>query len=174
MMSWHEEPIAKHHDRKTFDCGNAHLNDFLQHHARRSHDIGGSKTFLAIDDTDGRTILGFYSLAPTSIEPEEVPSTIRKGLARHQVPGFRLTRLAVSLGLQGQGLGGQLLLAAGRRCLCAAAEVGGVVLAVDAKDDRAADWYRTFGAISLADKPLALLLPLATIAAALRAGGHDL
>jgi len=173
-MPWHEEAVGKHHDRKSFDCGSAELNDFLQRYARQSHDLGGSKTFLAVDDGDGRSIRGFYSLAPTSIQPERVPAEIRQGLGRHEVPGFRLTRLAVSLPLQGQGLGGQLLLAAGRRCLRAAAEVGGVVMAIDAKSERAADWYRTLGALPLAETPRSLLLPLATIAAALKAAGHDL
>jgi hypothetical protein len=58
-------------------------------------------------------------------------------------------------------------LAAGARALALAAEVGGVVLAIDAKDDRAADWYQLFGAVRLLDDPLKLVLPLSTIAAAL-------
>jgi GNAT superfamily N-acetyltransferase len=57
------------------------------------------------------------------------------------VPGFRLARIATDLRWQGQGLGGQLLATAARRCLRAAAEVGGVVLIIDAKNDRAARWY---------------------------------
>jgi GNAT superfamily N-acetyltransferase len=73
--------------------------------------------------------------------------------------------------LQGQGIGGQLLLAAGRRCLLASAEVGGVVLVIDAKNERAAGWYAGYGAVPLLDAPLSLLLPLATIEAALRKAG---
>ncbi len=73
--------------------------------------------------------------------------------------------------LQGQGIGGQLLLAAGRRCLLAAAEVGGVVLVIDAKNERVAGWYASYGAVPLLDAPLSLLLPLATIEAALKKAG---
>jgi hypothetical protein len=69
--------------------------------------------------------------------------------------------------VQGQGLGGQLLLAAGRRCLRASVEVGGVALAIDAKSDRVVGWYASYGAVPLLDAPLTLLLPLATIEAAL-------
>jgi len=72
---------------------------------------------------------------------------------------------------QGQGIGGQLLLAAGRRCLWAAAEVGGVVLVIDAKNKGVAGWYAGYGAVPLLDAPLSLLLPLATIEAALRKAG---
>jgi hypothetical protein len=77
----------------------------------------------------------------------------------------------VDRGVQGQGIGGQLLLAAGRRCLLASAEVGGVVLVIDAKNERVAGWYASFGAIPLLDAPLSLLLPLATIEAALKKAG---
>ncbi len=171
MTAWHEEPIHKKHDRKSFDCGEEALNQFLRSYARRSHELGGSKTFLAIDDAGGKTILGFYSLSPAAVEYARTPETIRRGLARHDVPGFRLARLAVDRRSQGQGIGGQLLLAAGRRCLLASAEVGGVVLVIDAKNESVAGWYAGYGAVPLLDAPLSLLLPLATIEAVLKKAG---
>jgi GNAT superfamily N-acetyltransferase len=171
VTGWHEEPIQKKHDRDEFDCGEGALNEFLRRHARKSHDLGGAKTFLAIEDGDGKTIHGFYSLSPASVDYARTPEIIKRGLARHDVPGFRLARLAVNIKSQGQGLGGQLLLAAGRRCLSAAAEVGGVVLVIDAKNERVAKWYASYGAKPLLDAPLTLLLPLATIEAALQKPG---
>lgn len=171
MASWHEEPISKKHDWDAFDCGEQALNEFLRRHARKSHDLGGAKTFLAIDDGDDKTILGFYSLSPASVEYARTPEIVKRGLARHDVPGFRLARLAVDRKLQGQGIGGQLLLAAGRRCLVAAAEVGGVVLVIDAKNEKVAGWYASYGAVPLLDAPLTLLLPLTTIEAALKKAG---
>lgn len=170
MKSWHEETVSKKHDRETFDCGDEALNEFLRRYARKSHERGGAKTFLAIEDA-GDTILGFYSLSPASVDYARTPEILRRGLARHEVPGFRLARLAVDRRFQGQGIGGQLLLAAGRRCLWAAAEVGGVVLVIDAKNKRVAGWYAGYGAVPLLDAPLTLLLPLATIEAALRKAG---
>jgi GNAT superfamily N-acetyltransferase len=168
VASWHEEPISKKHDRDAFDCGEEALNEFLRRYARKSHDLGGAKTFLAIDDGDNKTILGFYSLSPASVEYARMPETVKRGLARHHVPGFRLARLAVDRKLHGQGIGGQLLLAAGRRCLMAAAEVGGVVLVIDAKNETVAGWYASYGAVPLLDAPLTLLLTLATIEGALK------
>jgi len=172
MPPWHEEPISKKHDREGFDCGEDSLNEFLRRHARRSHELGGAKTFLAIDNADNETILGFYSLSTASVAYARTPEIVRRGLARHDVRGFRLARLAVDLKLQGQGLGGQLLLAAARRCLLASAEVGGVVLVIDAKNERVAAWYASYGAVPLLDAPLSLLLPLATIEAALKKAGQ--
>jgi GNAT superfamily N-acetyltransferase len=168
---WHEEPIAKHQDRAGFDCGDAALNEFLQKHARQNHERGASKTFVAVEE-DGKTIVGYYSLCPASVEYARAPEVVRKGLARYEVPAFRLARLAVRRDLQGQGLGGQLLLLAGKRCLWAAAEVGGVVLVIDAKNERVARWYALYGAVPLADAPLMLVLPLETIRAALREAGR--
>ncbi len=167
ISAWHEEPISKRHNRDTFDCGEAALNEFLQRHARKSHDVGGAKTFLAISDADKETILGYYSLSPASVAYARTPELVRRGLARYDVPAFRLARLAVDLKAQGHGLGGQLLLAAGKRCLLAAAEVGGVALLIDAKNARVAAWYQGYGAIPLLDTPLSLLLPLRTIEMAL-------
>ena len=63
------------------------------------------------------------------------------------------------------------MLAAGRRCLLASAEVGGVVLVIDAKNERVAGWYAGYGAVPLLDAPLSLLLPLATIEDALKKAG---
>ncbi len=171
MAAWHEEPINKAHDRGVFDCGEEALNEFLRRYARKSHELGGAKTFLAIDDADNKTVFGFYSLSPASTGYSRTPEIIRRGLARHDVPGFRLARLAVDRRMQGRGLGGQLLLAAGKRCLLASAEVGGVVLVIDAKSERVAGWYAGYGAVPLLDAPLSLLLPLATIEAALKKAG---
>ena len=171
VTAWHEEPISKKHDREAFDCGDEALNEFLRRYARKSHERGGAKTFLAIDDAGDRTIVGFNSLSPASVDYIRTPEITRRGLARYDVPGFRLARLAVDRRWQGRGIGGQLLLAAGRRCLLAASQVGGVVLVIDAKNESVAGWYASYGAVPLLDAPLTLLLPLATIEAALKRAG---
>lgn len=169
---WYEEPIAKQHDRKAFDCGDAAMNAFLHKYARQSHDSGGAKTFAAIDAENGRTILGFYSVAPASIAYANVPAIMKRGLAQHDIPGFRLARLATDVKFQGEGLGGQLLALAARRCILASAEVGGVLLIIDAKNERAAKWYTSWDAIALEAKPLTLFVPLARFAEALKAAGQ--
>ena len=166
VPAWYEEPIAKHHNRKAFDCGDTAMNEFLHRYARQSHDAGGAKTFLAIDNADNTTVLGFYSLAPGALAYADTPEMVRRGLARHDVPGFRLARIATHVRVQGKGLGGQLLAAAGRRCLLAAAEVGGVVLIIDVKNERAADWYVAYGAVPLANTPRTLVMSLTAFATA--------
>lgn len=46
----------------------------------------------------------------------------------------------------------------------AASVVGGTILIIDAKNDRAAAWYASHGALPLLDTALTAVLPLATIA----------
>jgi GNAT superfamily N-acetyltransferase len=180
--AWHEEPIAKKHDRKGFDCGQEDLNRFLQQYARQAHEHGASKTYVAVDEADGKTIVGYYTLSPAQVDFYRVPEVARlkletrdvlPRLGRHDVGGFRLARLAVSKSLQGQGIGGQLLAAAARRCMRASQELGGTALMIDAKDERVAQWYASYGAVRLNDAPLSLLLPYGLLAAAVRKAGKE-
>ncbi|MDO8776007.1 MAG: GNAT family N-acetyltransferase [Burkholderiaceae bacterium] len=171
LPPWHEEPISKKHERKNFDCGQPKLNEFLIEHARQSHERGAAKTFLAIDDGDGKTVYGYYCLSPASVEYARTPETVRRGMGRYDIGAYRLGRLATRIDLQGQGLGGQLLLAAARRCLRVAQEVGGTVLLIDAKDEQAATWYASYGAMPLLDAPNTLVLSLDLVAAAFKASG---
>ncbi|AGB42823.1 GNAT family N-acetyltransferase [Mesorhizobium sp. ESP6-5] len=171
LPSWHEEPIAKRHDRASFDCGDLQMNEFLQRFARQSHDQNAAKTFCAIGDTASERVLGFYTIAPSAVAHEAVPAALTRGLARHEVSGFKLGRLATDRTVAGQGLGGQLLAAAALRCLRLAGEGGGILLIIDAKSERAAKWYASYGAERLTGSDLTLVMPLAAFAADLRAKG---
>ncbi len=170
-MDWREEPIGRQHDRKRFDCGVPDLNEYLSRYARQNHESGGAKTFVAVSPAEPARVLGFYSISPGSIEFARVPANLTRKLGRYDVPVFRLGRLAVDRSMQGQGLGGDLLLASGERALAVASQVGGVALAIDAKDDKAARWYERFGALPLLDDPLKLILPLGVVADAIRTAG---
>lgn len=166
-LDWREEPIARHHDREGFDCGSAELNEYLARYARQNHETGGAKTFVAVSPAEPKQVLGYYTISPGAIEFARMPAVLTRKLGRYEVPVFRLGRLAVAVQCQRRGLGGELLLAAGFRALAVAAEIGGVALAIDAKDARAAAWYKRFGAMPLLDDPVKLVLPLATIAQAI-------
>ena len=169
---WEEAPIGRKHDRGTFDCGDADLNLYLQKFARQNHESGGAKCFVAVPADAPTRVLGFYTLSPASLEYRRTPTLARKGLGRYDVPVFRLGRLAVDHSVQGRGLGGALLLRAADRCLRVAQDVGGVALLIDAKNDRAALWYESYGALRLEDAPLSLVLPLSVAAEALAHGSR--
>lgn len=171
---WHEEAIFRRQDRKGFDCGQADLNAFLAQYARQAHESGASRTYVAVDSGDGVTIHGYYTLSPAQVAFHRVPLIARPTGGRYAVGGFRLGRLAVSLPLQRKGLGGQLLVAAARRCMRASMEIGGTALMIDAKNDAVAAWYQRYGAVPLHDQPLALLLPFSLLRQALTAAGKPL
>ena len=169
LPAWREEPIARSHDRRSFDCGDAAMNDFLRRFARQSHEQNASKTFCAIDDAVVGRILGFYTITPSAIAYAEAPPSMTTGLAQHEIAGFKLARLATDVSVAGRGLGGQLLAAAALRCLRIATQAGGLLLIIDAKSERAADWYASYGAEPLSGKPLALAMSLSTFAPDLKA-----
>ena len=148
-------------------------NTTARQYARQVHEHGASKSSVAIDDADGKTILGYYTLSPAQADFYRVPEVARLNLGRHDIGGFRLARLAVSKSLQGQGVGGQFLVAAARRCMRASQEVGGTALMIDAKDEKVAQWHASYGAVRLHDAPLSLLLPYALLTAALRKAGKE-
>jgi len=169
-LVWAEASLVKLHDRESFDCGDADLNVYVRRYARQNHESGGAKCFVATPIDVPTRILGFYTLSPASLDYARTPALAKKGLARYDVPVFRLGRLAVDQSVQGRGLGGALLLRAADRCIRVAQEVGGVALLIDAKGDRAALWYESYGAVRLADAALSLVLPLSVAADAFARG----
>jgi len=69
--------------------------------------------------------------------------------------------------MRGQGVGELLLADAIRRILGAGRSIAVFAIVVDAKDERAADFYKTFGFRVFPQHPKRLFLPTATAAAAL-------
>jgi predicted N-acetyltransferase YhbS len=106
-----------------------------------------------------RRIAGYYTLAAGNIPLSEVPEALAKRLPRYPaVPVARLGRLAVHLDYRGQRLGAALLwdaLLRARR-----SELAVFALVVDAKDDRAAAFYRYHGFMAFGSLPRQLVLPL--------------
>ncbi len=111
----------------------------------------------------GSRVIGYYTLAAGAVSFERLPVEAARKLPRHPVPVVLLARLAVDVTARGEGLGEALLLDALDRALRLSASLGIHAVEVDALDDAAAGFYRKYGFISLADDPLHLYLPMATI-----------
>lgn len=93
---------------------------------------------------------------------EDLPEDLVRKLPR-KIPGIRLGRLAVDRSVQGQGLGEHLLMDAIERSRRVLEHVGVHALFVDAKDERAAAFYRKYGFRPLPTDRLRLVLPLASL-----------
>ncbi len=124
-----------------FDCGQAALNQSLQRHALVNQKANRAQTYVGCQ---GDVVIGFYSLAVGSVDPQSAPSRVMKGLARHPVPVMILARLAVDKEHQRKGLDQALLKDALLRT-AQAAEIAGIrCLLVHAKDDAARQWYESW------------------------------
>jgi GNAT superfamily N-acetyltransferase len=149
------------HEVKYFNCGNEILNKWLQQTARQHQKNSISQTFVLAEEDAPGTVLGFYALALRAMTPsEELPADVAKKLP-WSVPGITLARLAVQEGEQGKRYGEDLLVDAMIRARNASKGVGGWALFVDAKDQKAAAFYRKYGFTPLPSNPLMLFMPFA-------------
>lgn len=147
-------------DRRGFNSGSEPLDRYFQ--AQVGQDIRRrvASCFVAMS-SDGR-MAGYYTLASASLLLADLPSALKKKLPRYPtVPAVRMGRLAVDQDFRGMGLGAALLADALVRV--ARAEIAAYALMVDAKDEVAAAFYRHHGFMALADLPLTLFLPLASV-----------
>lgn len=150
------------HDRRAFDSGSAPLDAWLRQMAQQHQRRGISKTFVATAADAPSRILGYYALTVCEVIAEDLPEDLARKLPR-RVPGIRLGRLAVDRSVQGQGLGELLLVDATKRARLVLEHVGVHALFVDAKDARAAAFYRKYGFRALPGDPLTLVLVIAGI-----------
>ena len=153
-------PLTGNHDRQSFDCGRAELNNWLRQVARQHQDKGLSKTFVAMHDEEPACICGFYALTLAEIDRRFLPDAYQKKLPQ-RIPGVRLGRLAVDLRYQKKSLGELLLVDAISRTRRIHQDAGVVGLFVDAIDDHALGFYRHYGFLSIPDNPLLLVYPIA-------------
>ncbi len=78
---WEVAPLAKRHDRASFDCGNAELNSFLQHFARQNQSENIGRTWVATA-TGNPHVLGFYMLTVASVSRDRFAAEEVKRLPR--------------------------------------------------------------------------------------------
>ena len=103
-----------------------------------------SQTFVAVSE---KAVIGFYSLVVSEVKHADAPERVAKGMPRHPIPLMILARLAVHSEWHGRRIGAGLLLDALGRTLQVADIAGTRALAVHAKDDSTASFYRHFGFI---------------------------
>ena len=164
------ELLSREHDRQGFRCGERDLDDYLKRTARQHNDKGLSRTFVLADSDEPAKILGFFTLASCEVVATELPPKFaRKYPAR--APAAKLARLAVASDRQRQGLGGLMMVDAMQRTLAVAENIGIIGFFVDAKNQGAREYYTQYGFVALPDHPLALFLPLATLASAVETLG---
>lgn len=155
------EPLGRHHDRESFACGVAVLDDYLRRRASQDARRRVARVFVAVGDAPGE-IAGYYTLSAASFEKDVLPASLAKRLPHYPVPAVVIGRLAVSRAFQGRGLGEMLLLDAIRRVVRASAVIAAYAVVVDAKNDPTRAFYERYGFRAFPSTPLRLFLPLET------------
>jgi GNAT superfamily N-acetyltransferase len=136
------EKLNRRHAVENFSCGKPELDRFLIRHALQAQQAGSAQTFVGLSD---ETVIGYYSLVVGEVRHAEAPERVGKGMPRFPIPLMVLARLAVDHGWHGRRIGAGLMLDAFGRTLQVAELAGIRALAVHAKDESAAAFYRHFG-----------------------------
>lgn len=161
-------------DVESFDCGDEPLNNYLRRYAwTNQQKVSIGVTYVAIDEAASRTVLGYFTLATSSIPRDKLPKKHVRGLPPYDLPLILLARLAVDKRFSGRGLGHALISEAFKTILRVAEDVGCRCVITDAYRDKAG-WYARYGFIPVEgaahDGPQKMFLDIRTIRAALQHG----
>jgi GNAT superfamily N-acetyltransferase len=154
-----------------FDCGDEPLNSYLKRHAWANQQkslIG--VTYVALDESAPRTVIGYFTLAMASVPRDAFPKKYVRGLPPYELPLILLARLAVDRRFSGKGLGHALISEAFKVALRVADDVGCRCIITDAYRERVA-WYARYGFVALEgaaeNGPQRMFLDIRTIRMAL-------
>src|SRR5271155_4488713 len=107
---------------KDFDCGNPQLNEYLRRYAHNNQRRMFGVTYVAVCcSTNPCKVIGYFTLANTSISRQGMPEDFLKGTPKYQsLPAFLLARLAVDSQFQRKQIGELLLSRCFEFCLTVA------------------------------------------------------
>ncbi|MGD8589058.1 MAG: GNAT family N-acetyltransferase [Chromatiales bacterium] len=149
-------PLGKQHDRKSFDCDERSLNDYLHQYASQDIKRRINKVFVASLPEAPQQVIGYYDLSAGSLDANDLPEWLRRRLPGYPVPVVLLGRLAVAKPHQGKGLGAILMADALQRIALANQVMAVYAIVVEALNNQAAEFYQQFGFIPLPSQPLKL------------------
>jgi ribosomal protein S18 acetylase RimI-like enzyme len=162
------EPLRKSHDRASFTCGEPSLEDWFRKRASQDDKRNVARVFVAVDRSRGNTVVGFYSLSAFTLTLDSLPGELARRLPRYDaIPAALIGRLARSETVRGQGVGELLVADAIKRVLAADATLAIFAIVVDSMNDRASEFYRSFGFVPFPESPRRLFLLTSTARAAL-------
>jgi predicted GNAT family N-acyltransferase len=160
MLKYAIEVLDKKHDKLTFSCKTEALNRYLHQQANQDIQKNVSVTYVLTGENENK-ILGYYTLASTSIDIGELPVSFKRKLPSYpNLPAILLGRLAVDQPHEGKGLGTHLLIDALKRSLLASLSIGATSVMVHAKDKEAVSFYAHFGFIQFENNNQILFLPM--------------
>ena len=142
------------HRLDAFDCGKPTLNAWLTGYARANHARGFTRVLVV---HDSGTVIGYYGLAPSVLQPNSAPRAIRTGRPPDPIPCLLIGQLAVDRRYAGRGVGSGLVKDALRRCVAGADIIGGRAVIVRAIDADAERYWQNWGFVPSRDNPSVLM-----------------
>jgi ribosomal protein S18 acetylase RimI-like enzyme len=156
------EPLAEHHERHGFRCGAPELDSYLRERASQDVRRHVAAVFVMVPQGEPHRVAGFYTLSSASVVLKDLPEDFVRKLARYPVvPAVLLGRLARDSRFA--GIGKLLLLDALKRAHEHSQAVAAAMVVVDAKDDRAREFYARYGFRQLPGLRSRLFMPMKTI-----------
>ncbi|HSB76699.1 MAG TPA: GNAT family N-acetyltransferase, partial [Terriglobales bacterium] len=141
------------------------LDNYIRHQASQDVKRHLAVVSVMVRNDDPQRVVGYYTLSSRHLRLDQLPNEAAKKLGRYKSVGVTLLgRMAVDASLQGRGIGELILLEALHKSQRAAQNVASVAVFVEAKDDRAAAFYRKYGFLELPEDRRKLFLPMKTIA----------
>ncbi|HEU0067326.1 MAG TPA: GNAT family N-acetyltransferase [Sphingomonas sp.] len=166
------EPLdpAKH-DRATFSCGIAQVDNFFRRTANKLAKVDNIRTFVMVGPK--RELIGFYATNAHAIDYAELPERFARDRPSHgNIPAAYISMIGVDGRFQGRGYGGDLLVDCLARLTRAADALGIAVAMLDVLDcgdpEKVAKrlaLYTSYGFERLPSHALRLFLPIATVRA---------
>ncbi len=158
------EPLGGH-DRSQFSCGSEPLDRYLKEQASQDARKRAAAPFVLVE-TESKRIAGYYTLSATNINVDDLTPQLVKRLKLPRYPRLPATligRLARDVNFPGQRLGELLLLDALSRASRTSREIASTAVIVDAKDERAIAFYRSFAFLTFPEIENRLFLPMQSI-----------
>jgi GNAT superfamily N-acetyltransferase len=160
------ERFAPLHLLDEFRCGVEALDRWLTDHATHAQSMRTAQTFVW--HRGDRRVAAYFSLAAHLVVRNELPGRLGRG-SPGSIPAVMLARLALDVGLHGEGLGGELLWDALTRARAASDIVAARLVVVDAIGAEAAAFYQHHGFAPVPENPNRLVQRMSDIAGALDA-----
>jgi len=155
------------HNRENFDCGIPTLNVYLQTRANQEQKKRLNVTYVAASkqkESKISPITGYYTLSNSAIALAYMNDSLKKGVpSSYEIPTVKMGRLAVDLGSQGQGVGKLLLKSVFKKVIEISMLSGIKGIEVIAKNERAVEFYESFGFVRLVHADKLLFLPVETV-----------
>jgi GNAT superfamily N-acetyltransferase len=171
-VNWGKEFVElskSKHDRNSFDCGEQELNLFIKTQAVKHMQAGINRTMVLPSAqpllNQKFAICAFYSVAPSSISRETLPTQLAKKLPKYPVPVFLMAQLAVHKEYQGLGLGKVSLIRALKYLCGVNHHMRAYAVVVDCLTASAQAFYTKFGFAILSEHNgrIRMFLPMKTV-----------